>query len=63
MQEIDSYVELVDLEITSNLDAVPRIAPSPSLVPTAQLAVDVPAQPARISFHLNLRTWLLEGET
>ena len=46
MQEIDSYVELVDLEITSNLNAVPRIAPSPSLVPTAQLAMDVPAQPA-----------------
>ena len=44
MQEIDSYVELVDLEITSNLDAVPRIAPSPSPDPAAQLAVDVLTQ-------------------
>lgn len=37
-------MELVDLEITGNLDAMPRIALSPSPNPTAQPAVDVPAQ-------------------
>ena len=33
VQEINSHVELVDLEIVSNLDAMPCIAPSPSLDP------------------------------
>ena len=31
VQEINSHVELVDLEIISSLDAMPCIAPSPSL--------------------------------
>ena len=41
VQEIDSHMELVDLEITSNRDTVPHTTPSPHPDLTAQLAVDV----------------------
>ncbi|KAL0005183.1 hypothetical protein SO802_012744 [Lithocarpus litseifolius] len=43
VQEIDFHMELVDLEITRNLNAVLCIAPSPSLDPTAQPTVDAPS--------------------
>lgn len=43
---IDSHVELVDLKITSNLDAVPRSAPSSTLDPATQPIGDAQTQPA-----------------
>jgi len=46
VQEIDSHVELVDLEITNNQDTMPHTTPSPHPDPAAQLAMDVSAQPA-----------------
>ena len=43
---IDSHMELVDLEITSNLDAMPRNAPSSTPNPATQPTRDVQIEPA-----------------
>ena len=45
VQEIDSHVELVDLEITNNLDVVPRSVLPLTPNPATQPAVDVPILP------------------
>nr|POF21742.1 hypothetical protein CFP56_77697 [Quercus suber] len=42
---IDSHMELVDLEIISNLDALPRSTPSSNPDPTTQPIRDVQVEP------------------
>lgn len=46
VHEIDSHMELVDLEVASNLDFAPHMASLPPPDSTALPAEDVLAQPA-----------------
>ena len=46
VEVIDSHMELVDLEITSNLDALPRSAPSSTPDPAAHPFEDAQAERA-----------------
>ena len=50
VQEIDSHVELVDLEITNNLNVAPNLAPSQlqdsTTLPTVDIAPTQPDDPA-----------------
>ena len=43
---VDSHVELVDLEITNNLDALPHSTPSSNPDPATQPTEDVQTEPA-----------------
>ena len=56
VQEIDSHVELVDLEITNNLDAVPRSVLPLTPNPATQPAVDVLIQPVVDIVQFSLMT-------
>ena len=46
VEVIDSHVELVDLEITSNPDALPRSSPASTSNPTMQITQDTAAKHA-----------------
>lgn len=43
---VDSHVDLVDLEITNNLDALPHSTPSSNPDPATQPTEDVQTEPA-----------------
>ena len=56
VQEIDSHVVLVNLEVTSNLDSALRSVLPSTPDPTTQPAVDVPIQPVVDIVQFSLMT-------